>query len=357
MTYIELGDTEQETQDYKEYLDNTNEVYTIFKDYFGEERTDLQQLPKEIYENSSTRAALIIIHFPEFTITNEFDETHIIKDMYVRISVKEDKTIGANIEGQRSTLTDKEYASYYCHSHLPSGFGCWEKFCLGKGPIKDTLLSLIDHGSEDLWLLFCGELEEFLKVESLAGGPYIKISNISNSANSDSPYNFKHLYNISNADIDQKERDMIKDFLRYFLTTVPLKYYIIYDKIELAMDVKEFTVLLSNAFFNYYNTVLVRSMENWSIEELINKNIINPIKKVHNNIVASGVVTLSNKFDTTILFKNELIQGKIIKTNSLSDNIYGVSDTFMNIIYSLIYNYTNCCINFDFAKYERIYYL
>lgn len=338
---------------YKEYLDNTNKVYTIFKDYFGEDRTDLQQLTENVYTNSSYKTAYIIVHFPEFTITNEFEETHTIKDMYVRITVNENKTIGPRILGQRSTLTDEEYVTSYSHSHLPIGYGGYSDFCLGQGPIKNTLLSLVDYGSDDLWLLFCGELEEFLKVESLSGGPYKKISDLSKSSTYNSPYYFVHLLNIDNIFNNAKYKIMIRDFLKYFLYTAPLSFYIIYDKIELAMDIKKFTVLLSNVFFNYYNTVLVKDAENWSIQELIKGNIINPIKKEKNTFVAFETGSVGNEFNTTIIFKNKPVPGKIEATSN-SDTVYGVSPEFVNVFYSLIYNYTNCC-NINSTEHEKIY--
>lgn len=337
---------------YKEYLDNTNKVYTIFKDYFGEDRTDLQQLSKNVWE-CNYKTAYIIVHFPEFTITNELEETHTIKDMYVRITVNEDKTICPGIQGQRSTLTDKEYISDYTHSHLFGGHECYSSFCLGTGPIKNTLLSLVDSGSDDLWLLFCGELEEFLKVESLSGGPYKKISDLSGPSTYGSSYCFMHLCNIDNIFNYADYKIMIKDFLRYFLYTVPLSFYIIYDKIELAMDIKKFIVLLSNAFFNYYNTVLVKDIRNWSIQELIRGNIINPIKKEKNTFVAFESEFVRNGFDTTIIFKNKSIPGKIEATSN-SDTVYGVSPEFVNVFYSLIYNYTNCC-NINSTEHEKIY--
>jgi type IV pilus assembly protein PilC len=50
-------------------------IYQVFKDYYGEDRTDLK-LNNDTYE--------IYIHWPSVTITNEFDESTDINNLYAK---------------------------------------------------------------------------------------------------------------------------------------------------------------------------------------------------------------------------------------------------------------------------------
>jgi len=62
----------------------------------------------------------IVLYFPKITITNRNENSHLIKDLFTRISL----TIGNNglkidnLEGGRTTLSYAEYCSHYYHSHL-----------------------------------------------------------------------------------------------------------------------------------------------------------------------------------------------------------------------------------------------
>lgn len=148
----------------------------------------------------------IIIHYPEISIRNSKEETHTIKDIFVRISISLHKKNYYNrdnieyeihtIEGVRSTVSYKEYISDYAHSHLPrkpwltmnnGGHLNFNNFCTGEGDIDKTIKivqeDLNENKSnstfEDFRLLLL-QIQPFLEWESLEGTPYMNIKNIGN---------------------------------------------------------------------------------------------------------------------------------------------------------------------------------
>lgn len=183
-------------------LDIIKDIYEVFKDYYGEERVDLQNFPSEEDFNSVNQNVcnilnyfpiFIYIHFPEITVTNEYLESTTINDLYTRIRINADGKIYAYLEMLRATYTDIEILAGYKHSHLPKIYSEddlyeWTNPCLGSGPIGTTIATLRNTSlSKDyllsMYKLLCRELDEYVKVESLRGGPYIKLSSIYNNYN------------------------------------------------------------------------------------------------------------------------------------------------------------------------------
>lgn len=336
---------------YKEYLDNINKVYEIIKEYFGEERTDLQVVPEDVFKiweegTCDGIITFILIYFPEFTITNEFGENHIIRDLYVRLSLRLNGTPYSYIEGQRSTFTEAEVTCKYIHSHLPIGyFYDYGSFCLGSAPIKDTLLALNDEYSEDLWLLFCGELEEYLKTESLSGVPYIDMNKLFNYKDITERKYFYWCRDIINLDCISIRKSLFEKFLRYFLTHVSMDFYALFDQYNPAMNITEFSVLLSNSFFKFCNSLSCDEelAEELSVDNLIKEEIICPIIIKNGRLYASEPAQLSPNLlsDRGIVFKDRVIPKKMIKSDS-ENPVYGLSPDIVNSFYSLIYKYVNC---------------
>jgi len=125
----------------------------------------------------------IIIHYPDFIISNKNGTTHPIKDLYVRFSV-ELKTDGkiylSKIQGIRGTMTPMEISYGYIQSHLHPYYGSdhvvnWQPFCLGKAPVELTRMVFNGEFNLDTFELFLYSIETFIKWESLDGGPYRQI--------------------------------------------------------------------------------------------------------------------------------------------------------------------------------------
>ena len=52
-----------------------NDVYEVFKEYYGEDRVDLQNNER------------ILVHFPRVTVTNENDQSVEVTDLYIRTKI------------------------------------------------------------------------------------------------------------------------------------------------------------------------------------------------------------------------------------------------------------------------------
>ncbi len=130
----------------------------------------------------------IIIHYPEFTITNKYNKSHQIKDLYVKFEVlcnPEGKFLIGSLYGIRTTSTPLEISFNYMHSHLSSARNSmskginslvqWHKFCVGYAEMEKARMSLNTKFSIDTFELFLYSIESFIKWESLDGGPYRKI--------------------------------------------------------------------------------------------------------------------------------------------------------------------------------------
>lgn len=129
----------------------------------------------------------VTIHFPNIIIENG-KINHEITDLYVQIYLTEFyEFAGSGIYGIRGTSTYEEFSSGYSHSHLsPSYKGRWSSFCVGSDtPIQRTLSGLVvDRWHEDNFLSLLLQINGFVRWESLAGGPHIKITDIGSNGSS-----------------------------------------------------------------------------------------------------------------------------------------------------------------------------
>lgn len=146
--------------------------------------------------DNETRAGFslhVVIHYPSITISNERDQSHNIKDLYL---ISEIKTYNGNINsisfstplGFRTSLSLAEINSNYIHSHLPtreinfSALFKESRFCIGSGTeLHELLVDMWDPNWEFNPVIFEAMLYSFdslLEWESIEGTPYIYISKI-----------------------------------------------------------------------------------------------------------------------------------------------------------------------------------
>lgn len=130
-----------------------------------------------------------VIHFPEFEITNSLGDSHIIKDLFVRIPIAihrgTDSLYLETVEGLRTTVSTEEFSSRYEHSHLHSksydekvNRTRFTTFCTGTGDIN-SVTSLLNMGFDiDNFKLLLLQIDPFVKWESIEGVPYRRMSSI-----------------------------------------------------------------------------------------------------------------------------------------------------------------------------------
>jgi len=116
----------------------------------------------------------VVILFPEFVITNSRRQEHTIKDLYIKFQL-DHKLSMKNLCGWRGTKSIQEYRRAYSHSHMRTGNG-WSAFCLGSTSFE-TLVGELGFSMFDemKYELFMQTLPDYLRWESLEGGPHITI--------------------------------------------------------------------------------------------------------------------------------------------------------------------------------------
>ena len=229
---------EEIKRQYDEGVAKIHRVYDIFKDFFGEDKVDLQnmytlqevkdslandnigdyisrlKLPfhgskvneieaktfnslnsedqesiletvnicTEVCAGDAEDALFILVWFPSVRITNENDRHVDIKDLYAKVHVSFTGTMVSTFSLNRATYTILHMSNNYMHSHVSSiprsNYIYFQHPCTGNGPINYTMDSLNSTFDADLWNLFCLELAKYVTVESLTGVPYHKLETL-----------------------------------------------------------------------------------------------------------------------------------------------------------------------------------
>lgn len=299
----------KDLEDYLFSQDKINEILQIFTDCYGEDRVDIQlnislkdfslclystpyaslirgecndrlqycsknvikDLITKYKEDKSTYidrfigingiSVYILVYFPKITITNEFDESIDIEEVYIRVPINICGKMLSHFEIIRTKYSYDQYISGYMHSHAHSGINKtardWRNMCLGSGPLVTTTHTLKNNYDLDIWRLFCIELDEYLKVESVGGVPYIRMNRVGNNSHL-SVYNVNHnsflcsdiQYNI------MQYSCFFKDFLKFFIWKLcNIEDYFAFrdNNIYLAISNEQFAIITSKYFIEYCN--------------------------------------------------------------------------------------------------------
>jgi hypothetical protein len=173
-------------QDIDSFIEDFSNIVTGF---YGKELS-------EINVDKLSNGITVIIKYPEIQVTNEFDDSHIIKDLFLSLLFRygfETSPTGESyisyrfisLSGRRSTFTVPELLSGYVFSHISSYNNLnWSSFCLGDAsPISLELIKLRVPTRYDSQLFFTLSslfflLDSYVRWESIEGGPYINMRNI-----------------------------------------------------------------------------------------------------------------------------------------------------------------------------------
>lgn len=141
-------------------------VCNLFKEYFGEDKVDIQN-------------DKIIVWWPEVIVSNEYNKSCVIKDLYALVRICNDGTLSGSFRLNRSSYSYDQWKTKYCHSHVQriyrseDNLTYWREPCLGSGPIRQTISSLQLDFDEDVWRLFIFELDQYVRHESIEGVPIV----------------------------------------------------------------------------------------------------------------------------------------------------------------------------------------
>lgn len=252
----------------KKLLEDNRQVMKAMTEFFGEEFTDYR-IATNCYDD--VYCLRCIIWYPEITVTNEREDSITIKDLYVYFDISPDNCI-SSIYMRRGTMTTTEVAYRYVHSHCPSLSFTIEKTrptmnmmscCLGRSPLNHTLIRLLNSKEDmDIWKLFFMEIDRYAHTESLSGGPYVKMSYLTNSTP------FRRLSHVVRQDIldyqgEPRGYNLLKPFLNEYLNTQSiysngLKFAWDNDRYSLAMSPDDYFLDISNKFIKWYNDTSIK---------------------------------------------------------------------------------------------------
>lgn len=341
-------------------LINVNEIKDILYHYYGEKRVDIQlkniltfiEIHKSSltsnekitnFINSCSEKIPILIYFPEVTITNEYNDSLLVKDLYVKFYISLNGCLSLdNFLITRTTFTHAQFESGYIHSHTP-GFSRIPTFktpCLGEGPIKSTTTNLQLEYDSNLWNLFCIELDQYVKTESITGGPYKRMTSISTN---EEPISYNCKKSINN-DI------FFNEFFNYFLSNIQLPIIWSNSYYSIGMSISDFHLHISNKFIEWFNLHYDKTKpDSYTFKKLLEADYLkNGIYK--NNRLYYLFNSRRNPTNNTKLltFKEKDVYLKIIKDDTINFLYILDSNLVVSFYQKLIY-----LINFTFINNEN----
>jgi hypothetical protein len=248
------------TKLHKELMEKPLKVYEIFKDFFGENLVDLQGFPDLTPDSpalgASSYSGYIIVRFPHVTVTNEHERSVDIKEVYVKLKIDCTGALIGRFQLSRAHFPISHIKSNYAHSHIPGIPSLDTPFldpCLGSGPINNTINSLNVDFDEDLWNLFCLELQKYVSTESISGVPYRYLEHIGVDRYSPSSINTYNIYH-SNGLPRHYSHVLYKKFLREVpFSSLKFKYH--NNEWQFAMSYTKYMILISNLFIQWFNNL------------------------------------------------------------------------------------------------------
>ena len=262
---------------YDNLMEKPRRILEIFSDYFGEDKVDMQgfRTKDEFCENklerlNDTDAILhpdgisILVWFPEVKVTNEYNKSVNIQDLYAKVKIDTDGELIGKFYLNRATYSLSHIKSDFMHSHIPgintSDFSAFLTPCTGSGPINITIGGLNRGFDEDMWQLFCSELEDFTQVESIDGMPYRKLESIHDSQITSIAQRFFYVVRgfygrVARPTYENRTVNLgiIPDFTKYLLKNVSFPIEYSSGTYCLGMSYYDATILISNKFIEWFN--------------------------------------------------------------------------------------------------------
>lgn len=350
-------------------------IYEIFKDQFEEKNVDLQGLKevpkapeslKNIYINTTPtqRKTLIekyvhlmvnnhytiYIHWPFVKITNEYDKSIIIKDLWAKVIITYDGKLFNSFTLNRSNYSYLHINNNYMHSHISSipfeDFTIFQKPCLGTGPITKTIQNLNNSYNKDLWELFCCELNNYVSVESVEGTPYHRLENLQFTKSINSIYTKINFLQGKYYKILNKQEWL--EFIIYIIKSKKLLYTYHVGSFDIGVSYTKAQLIISDLFIEWYNKNSIK--ENHSKDLIIDKLLKKCVLK---NGRLHGISDFyTNKFiscigNKVLTFKGNDILLKVEDCNILDINfLYILKQDIINYIITIVLN----IINYKYAR-------
>ena len=366
---------------YQHLFEKPLSIYDIFKGFFGEDFVDIQtqqgrelssfkeylfaKICDEAYITNGNKEEDFNLHFEvsaeqltglkniaederfiiyvwwsQVTISNEYDKSVNIQDLYAKIEIQGDGTIPYECHGfrlNRATYTREQFMSNYMHSHInvipKNDFTKFQSPCLGRGPIRSTIGTLNNEYDEATWMLFCQELSMYVTVESISGGPYHRMETIGNKSQIPSyiGYSFSHASNMEFLSLFTNNN--LKEFIQYYLKYGHLSLRYINNTFTWGMPYYEYIIDISNSFIDFYNKYFSTTAQN--LNNCFTRGLLRQV------VVANGKFYTEDGDSTSYVnnlnnYQNKLVltfKGKEIRT-TIIDNEQNNESTLTTVISS-----------------------
>ena len=211
---------------------------------------------KEIIGSVKFNGIFILVHFPHVRVTNEHDRFVDINHLWAKVKVMYNGTLNGGFTLNRSEYTLLHIRSDYMFSHIRSipknDFTQFQNPCTGSGPINGTISALNRDYDEDMWNMFCLELSKYVTVESVAGTPYHYLERLGTNGMEVGVDRFI-TYLSPGCYVSVITPGKFKEFVRYFINSKKLKFNYVNGSYSIGMSLIEFIVLISNEFIKWYN--------------------------------------------------------------------------------------------------------
>lgn len=255
-------------------------------------------VPKKFYDYPILSAfePHIIIHFPQVKVTNENDKSTIIRNLWAKVYINYDGKLSGTFLLNRSEYTINHFINEYMHSHVrhipKDDFTQFQQPCLGNGPIKNTCLSLNMGYDLNLWNLFCLELNKFVETESINGVPYHYLEELVNH-----DIKIKDSYTAHNSNGFRAYNDIsISKFVEHIIHNNILRFSFVNGSYTIGMSFYEFIIKISNEFIEHYKEFLSHPSHTNPYRSLLSRNIIRKCVKRGNElyVLSSDYTSLEN---------------------------------------------------------------
>lgn len=364
---MDIRDTIKLVQsEYDIIVEPLKEIKQIVEEFFGEENVDfnipsyylyktkVKKLMEEAEYDPNTFYGTLyeccpramgylfdcfLIHWDTVTVTNEFDESEKIFDLFVKVHME-----GKHIQGfsmAKTTFTQRQYKAAYVHSHVPRDKGIhFAQPCLGEGPIRKTISTLNTTYDSQIWGLFCQELDSYVKTESVVGVPYIRLSNIKiYDSVEEGSINAAYLKEAFNE--TEEYITYIKKSFKEFVNTGSIKFAYKNGSYCYGEPIADIIVKYSNYFIDYIKTNIHTPR--------IQRQILNNLKKAsYMNgalwvLSTSEIAAFAYNSSDFIFFKGNEYHFKVIENDGNDIQYYYIVDTsIVRVLLTKLLLFINC---------------
>lgn len=335
------------------------EIVEIFNEFFGEDKVDIQ---KYFNHQLTTDLYRVLIYYPSVTVTNEYNESIDISELYIKIMIAPSGILFGSFTMNRAEYDIMQYIKNYMHSHVRSihkgDHSNFQPACLGRGPIIDTINTLNSRYDRDIWKLFCVELDKFVKTESVSGVPYHHLNSVYSVEDTELGLD----YMVSNLNTllrhyNLDENLFINGFIRYIIDKKALKFNYSCGTFNIAHSKFDILFIISNMFIDWYNQYIItgplnspKSRIQYGVET---RSIVKECVIKDRKVFSSGALDLGipQNIIEVCTFKGNRIN---LKIKSIERDINAHVELVLNpnLVFAIARRITNI-INYKYGRSDR----